>query len=69
MVKHTEDYERDGIRCTITVEEEDGALWGNWHCHECDNTGGSSKQCSTIEDAVLAAGTNAGTHIGTTHLR
>ena len=62
-----EPYERDGVSYIIIVEQEEGALWGRWSCERCQESGASSKSCSTVEEAVTAARTNAQIHHGLRH--
>jgi hypothetical protein len=66
-VEHRETYERDGVEYTITVERDEGALWGKWHCPLCDEGGSSSKRCTSVESAVEAAIANIGPHPAMKH--
>jgi hypothetical protein len=66
-IEHEEEYERDGIAYRVYVVSGEGALWGKWHCRACNATGSSSKRCSSVDDAVLAAKTNIGPHHFMTH--
>ncbi len=68
-IVHQEAYERDGIAYEIKVESEEGGLWGNWDCTQCDEGGGSSKRCSLINEAVLAAKTNLRLHHAARHAK
>ena len=68
-LEHQEQYERDGVAYQIFVIREEGSLWGEWYCPICDEKGGSSKACSSTEDAVQVAQVNTGTHHATKHLR
>ena len=62
------DYMRGEVRYTIHVEQiEGGEMWGTWNCSECGVGGSSTKQCTTIDDAVAAAKSDLDRHHITTH--
>lgn len=48
----------------LTLEAEWGSkgFMGSWYCTKCGARGGSSKLCSTEEEAFNAALGNAGSH-------
>ena len=61
-------HEREGVSCEIVVEHEGDQYFGRWKCDNCDATGGSSKPCDSVDDALVAAKVNFGTHCGAAHL-
>jgi hypothetical protein len=61
------DQERDGIRYTIFVERDDGAMWGTWSCGQCGSGGSSPKTSATMGDAVRAAQNEIDRHHSTNH--
>jgi hypothetical protein len=60
-------HEQDGIKYSLIVDEEDGWFWGVWICLPCNEKGESSKRCSSIEEAFIAAEANTQLHHAATH--
>jgi len=65
---HQHDYTKGIVRYTIHVEEnEGGAMWGTWNCHECNVGGSAGKACTTVDEAVDAARSDLERHHTTNH--
>lgn len=62
-------YERDGVKYSLVVEEEERAYWGTWTCLPCNEKGQSSKMCSTIREAMDMAEGNTSFHHLAVHER
>jgi hypothetical protein len=56
----------ENLDINIIIEEEDGKFFGTWKC-ECGLKGGSSKACNDEEIAIIAAKSNATSHVGAEH--
>ena len=67
MRLHEEEYEWEGITYRITVDQHDDGIWGGWVCNECGGDGHSSKNCTSVEEAVRAAKMNLQMHPAKAH--
>lgn len=67
MADHTETHETNGIKFLIEVDRGDEGLTSHWTCLDCGVTGGSSRVCLDVYDAVIAAKTNLRMHYTLRH--
>lgn len=62
MLNHTETCIVNGVEYVITTKRNEDGITSKWSCSRCGITGGSSRVCIDVQDAIIAARTNLRAH-------